>query len=101
MRWENSARPSLAARHRTQMTSTHALYCCGDRTEGRHHGPCGRQVYRVQMRRCSRMVHKFEAEDEDPKVSKAKDANLREESEDWYNINDPRNKMNQRRRGAI
>ncbi|EYC08469.1 hypothetical protein Y032_0066g3786 [Ancylostoma ceylanicum] len=47
------------------------------------------------------MVHKFEAEDEDPKVSKAKDANLREESEDWYNINDPRNKMNQRRRGAI
>ncbi|KAL6733363.1 hypothetical protein Aduo_004014 [Ancylostoma duodenale] len=47
------------------------------------------------------MVHKFEAEDEDPKLSKAKDANLREESEDWYNINDPRNKMSQRRRGAI
>lgn len=47
------------------------------------------------------MLHKFEAEDEDPKLSKAKDANLREESEDWYNINDPRNKMNQRRRGAI
>ncbi|RCN40381.1 peptidyl-prolyl cis-trans isomerase, cyclophilin-type [Ancylostoma caninum] len=47
------------------------------------------------------MLHKFEAEDEDPKLSKAKDANLREESEDWYNINDPRNKMSQRRRGAI
>ncbi|PIO74367.1 hypothetical protein TELCIR_03637 [Teladorsagia circumcincta] len=47
------------------------------------------------------MVHKFEAEDEDPNVSKAKDANLREESEDWYDIHDPRNKMNQRRRGEI
>ncbi|CAJ0608630.1 unnamed protein product [Cylicocyclus nassatus] len=47
------------------------------------------------------MVHKFEAEDEDPKLSKAKDANLREESEDWYSITDPRNKMNQRRRGEI
>ncbi|KAE9419536.1 hypothetical protein Angca_006616, partial [Angiostrongylus cantonensis] len=45
------------------------------------------------------MKHKFEAEDDDPKVSKAKDANLREESEDWYDIHDPRNKMNQRRRG--
>lgn len=47
------------------------------------------------------MLHKFKAEDEDPKVSKAKDANLREESEDWYDIRDPRNKMNQRRRGEI
>ncbi|VDM73322.1 unnamed protein product [Strongylus vulgaris] len=47
------------------------------------------------------MGHKFEAEDEDPKLSKAKDANLREESEDWYDISDPRNKMNQRRRGEI
>ncbi|KAK5969344.1 Peptidylprolyl isomerase [Trichostrongylus colubriformis] len=47
------------------------------------------------------MVHKFEAEDEDPNVSKAKDANLREESEDWYDIHDPRNKMNQRRRGEV
>ncbi|KAJ1350309.1 hypothetical protein KIN20_006072 [Parelaphostrongylus tenuis] len=47
------------------------------------------------------MKHKFEAEDEDPNVSKAKDANLREESEDWYDIHDPRNKMNQRRRGEI
>ncbi|VDL83240.1 unnamed protein product [Nippostrongylus brasiliensis] len=47
------------------------------------------------------MMHKFEARDEDPNVSKAKDANLREESEDWYSIHDPRNKMNQRRRGEI
>ncbi|VDO81714.1 unnamed protein product [Haemonchus placei] len=47
------------------------------------------------------MLHKFEAEDEDPNVSKAKDANLREESEDWYDIHDPRNKMNQRRRGEL
>ncbi|KJH46895.1 triose-phosphate isomerase [Dictyocaulus viviparus] len=47
------------------------------------------------------MKHKFEAEDDDPNVSKAKDANLREESEDWYDIHDPRNKMNKRRRGEV
>lgn len=47
------------------------------------------------------MKHRFEAEDDDPNVSKAKDANLREESEDWYDIHDPRNKMNQRRRGEV
>uniref|UniRef100_A0A0R3RXS6 Spliceosome-associated protein CWC27 homolog n=1 Tax=Elaeophora elaphi TaxID=1147741 RepID=A0A0R3RXS6_9BILA len=46
------------------------------------------------------LVHKFVAP-EDSKVSKAKDANLREESEDWYDITDPRNKINQRRRGAV
>ncbi|KAM3715898.1 Spliceosome-associated protein [Dirofilaria immitis] len=45
------------------------------------------------------LVHKFVAPEQDDKVSKAKDANLREESEDWYDISDPRNKMNQRRRG--
>uniref|UniRef100_A0A1I7XT30 Spliceosome-associated protein CWC27 homolog n=1 Tax=Heterorhabditis bacteriophora TaxID=37862 RepID=A0A1I7XT30_HETBA len=45
------------------------------------------------------MLNKFVAEDEDSTISKAKDANLREESEDWYDINDPRNKMNKRRRG--
>uniref|UniRef100_A0A8R1TZW0 Spliceosome-associated protein CWC27 homolog n=1 Tax=Onchocerca volvulus TaxID=6282 RepID=A0A8R1TZW0_ONCVO len=45
------------------------------------------------------LVHKFVASEEGNKVSRAKDANLREESEDWYDISDPRNKMNQRRRG--
>ncbi|CAB3411332.1 unnamed protein product [Caenorhabditis bovis] len=44
------------------------------------------------------MNHKFKAEDV-VLSSKAKDANLREESEDWYSITDPRNKMNKRRRG--
>ncbi|VDM12678.1 unnamed protein product [Wuchereria bancrofti] len=47
------------------------------------------------------LVHKFVAPEEDNKVSKAKDANLREESEDWYDITDPRNKINQRRRGVL
>ncbi|VDN85315.1 unnamed protein product [Brugia pahangi] len=47
------------------------------------------------------LVHKFVAPEEDSKVSKAKDANLREESEDWYDITDPRNKINQRRRGVL
>ncbi|VBB29960.1 unnamed protein product [Acanthocheilonema viteae] len=46
------------------------------------------------------LVHKFVAPEEDSKVSKAKDANLREESEDWYDITDPRNKINQQRRGV-
>lgn len=41
------------------------------------------------------------APEEDKKVSKAKDANLREENEDWYDITDPRNKINQRRRGIV
>ncbi|EFO16636.1 hypothetical protein LOAG_11869 [Loa loa] len=47
------------------------------------------------------LAHKFVAPEEDGKVSKAKDANLREESEDWYDITDPRNKINQRRRGVV
>uniref|UniRef100_A0A915PPF1 Spliceosome-associated protein CWC27 homolog n=1 Tax=Setaria digitata TaxID=48799 RepID=A0A915PPF1_9BILA len=47
------------------------------------------------------VAHKFIAPEEDKKVSRAKDANLREESEDWYDITDPRNKMNQRRRGIV
>lgn len=46
------------------------------------------------------MKHKFVAPDEDKSVSRAKDANLRETSEDWYDISDPRNLMNQRRRAA-
>ncbi|KHJ90967.1 peptidyl-prolyl cis-trans isomerase, cyclophilin-type [Oesophagostomum dentatum] len=57
--------------------------------------------FQKRLASSNQMRHKFEAEDEDPKLSKAKDANLREESEDWYSITDPRNKMNQRRRGAI
>ncbi|VDK36905.1 unnamed protein product [Gongylonema pulchrum] len=44
--------------------------------------------------------HTFVAPEEENEVSKAKDANLREESEDWYDITDPRNKMNQRRRAV-
>lgn len=42
------------------------------------------------------MKHTFVAPEDRSGVTKAKDANLREESEDWYDINDPRNKMNQR-----
>lgn len=42
------------------------------------------------------------AKDEiDPNVTRAKDANMRETSEDWYQITDPRNPMNKRRRGEI
>ncbi|PIC47395.1 hypothetical protein B9Z55_006773 [Caenorhabditis nigoni] len=44
------------------------------------------------------MSHRFKAEDVQLS-SKAKDANMREESEDWYHITDPRNKMAKRRRG--
>ncbi|EFP07725.1 CRE-CYN-16 protein [Caenorhabditis remanei] len=44
------------------------------------------------------MSHRFKAEDV-VLSSKAKDANMREESEDWYHITDPRNKMAKRRRG--
>uniref|UniRef100_A0A1I7UUN6 Spliceosome-associated protein CWC27 homolog n=1 Tax=Caenorhabditis tropicalis TaxID=1561998 RepID=A0A1I7UUN6_9PELO len=44
------------------------------------------------------MSHRFKAEDV-ILSSKAKDANMREESEDWYHITDPRNKMAKRRRG--
>ncbi|GMT14935.1 hypothetical protein PFISCL1PPCAC_6232, partial [Pristionchus fissidentatus] len=46
--------------------------------------------------------NKFVAHDEiDPNVTRAKDANTRETSEDWYTITDPRNPMNKRRRGEI
>ncbi|CAI5443895.1 unnamed protein product [Caenorhabditis angaria] len=46
------------------------------------------------------MAHKFKAEDQDLS-SKAKDANLREEDEDWYSITDPRNRLNRRKRGEL
>lgn len=45
------------------------------------------------------MLHKFEALPEQQEVSRAKDANFKDENEDWYDISDPRNKMNRRRRG--
>uniref|UniRef100_A0A1I7YRU3 Hepatocellular carcinoma-associated antigen 59-domain-containing protein n=1 Tax=Steinernema glaseri TaxID=37863 RepID=A0A1I7YRU3_9BILA len=44
------------------------------------------------------MVHTFVAPADDPNVTKAKDANMKEFSEDWYDITDPRNKMSIRRR---
>ncbi|KAK0395142.1 hypothetical protein QR680_001137 [Steinernema hermaphroditum] len=44
------------------------------------------------------MIHKFVAPEDDPRVTKAKDANMKEFSEDWYDITDPRNKINIRRR---
>ncbi|CAD6192199.1 unnamed protein product [Caenorhabditis auriculariae] len=47
------------------------------------------------------MVHRFKAEDTDPALSKAKDANMRDVSEDWYEITDPRNLINRRRRGEV
>lgn len=40
--------------------------------------------------------HKFTCEKEDEKPVLAKDANMRGEN-DWYDIYDPRNKMNQRK----
>lgn len=42
------------------------------------------------------MKHKFSCEKEDEKPVLAKDANMRGEN-DWYDIYDPRNKMNQRK----
>ena len=42
------------------------------------------------------LKHKFTCEKEDEKPVLAKDANMRGES-DWYDIYDPRNKMNQRK----
>uniref|UniRef100_A0A0M3JVA5 Spliceosome-associated protein CWC27 homolog n=1 Tax=Anisakis simplex TaxID=6269 RepID=A0A0M3JVA5_ANISI len=45
--------------------------------------------------------HRFVAPDVEEEVSKAKDANLRETDEDWYDVTDPRNKMNQRRRAVM
>lgn len=47
------------------------------------------------------MAHKFVAPEEDSGVSRAKDANMRDVSEDWYDIYDPRNPMNQRRREEL
>uniref|UniRef100_A0A0K0E0F2 MFAP1 domain-containing protein n=1 Tax=Strongyloides stercoralis TaxID=6248 RepID=A0A0K0E0F2_STRER len=44
------------------------------------------------------MVHKFVAPAPDPNVTRAKDANLKDESEDWYDLSDPRNKINVRKR---
>ncbi|MFH4975085.1 hypothetical protein AB6A40_001794 [Gnathostoma spinigerum] len=43
--------------------------------------------------------HIFVAPAEQQEVSRAKDANMRDNDEDWYDIKDPRNKMNKRRRG--
>uniref|UniRef100_A0A0N4ZQR5 Spliceosome-associated protein CWC27 homolog n=1 Tax=Parastrongyloides trichosuri TaxID=131310 RepID=A0A0N4ZQR5_PARTI len=47
------------------------------------------------------MVHEFVAPVPDPNVTRAKDANLKDESEDWYDITDPRNKINIRKRMKI
>ncbi|TMS34838.1 hypothetical protein L596_002349 [Steinernema carpocapsae] len=44
------------------------------------------------------MDHKFVAPEADPHVSKAKDANMKDLNEDWYDLSDPRNPMNIRRR---
>lgn len=47
------------------------------------------------------MKKTFVARDEvDSNVTKAKDANMKESSEDWYPMDDPRNPVNMRRRGA-
>ncbi|KAI6228046.1 PPIase cyclophilin-type domain-containing protein [Aphelenchoides besseyi] len=47
------------------------------------------------------MGNTFVAPEDTSGVTKALDANLREESEDWYDISDPRNKMNRRKREEI
>lgn len=38
------------------------------------------------------------APEEKNNVSKAKDASMREIDEEWYDVTDPRNRINQRRR---
>ena len=45
------------------------------------------------------MHHTFVAEDVDPSVTKAKDANTKDQNEEWYPLNDPRNLLNKMRRG--
>ncbi|CAD5211672.1 unnamed protein product [Bursaphelenchus okinawaensis] len=47
------------------------------------------------------ITHKFVAPEDKSGMTKARDANLREEDEEWYDISDPRNKMNQRKREQI
>ena len=48
------------------------------------------------------MKHKFVAPEDTSGVTKAKDANKRDDDEEWYPIGDPRNKIAQRRReGAM
>ncbi|CAJ0938162.1 unnamed protein product, partial [Mesorhabditis belari] len=49
------------------------------------------------------MRHTFVAQDEiDPNVTRAKDANLRDEAKsDWYDLSDPRHPINKRKRGEI
>uniref|UniRef100_F1L0K5 Spliceosome-associated protein CWC27 homolog n=1 Tax=Ascaris suum TaxID=6253 RepID=F1L0K5_ASCSU len=42
--------------------------------------------------------HRFVAPEEKNNVSKAKDASMREIDEEWYDVTDPRNRINQRRR---
>ena len=44
------------------------------------------------------MNHELIAPEDTSGVTKARDANLREEDEEWYPIDDPRNKMNVRKR---
>ncbi|CEF61997.1 Peptidyl-prolyl cis-trans isomerase CWC27 homolog [Strongyloides ratti] len=47
------------------------------------------------------MVHKFVAPAPDPNITRAKDANLKDETEDWYDLSDPRNKINIRKRTKL
>uniref|UniRef100_A0A914M7R1 Spliceosome-associated protein CWC27 homolog n=1 Tax=Meloidogyne incognita TaxID=6306 RepID=A0A914M7R1_MELIC len=44
------------------------------------------------------MNHELVAPEDTSGVTKAKDANMKEENDEWYPINDPRNKMNVRKR---
>ncbi|CAK5074902.1 unnamed protein product [Meloidogyne enterolobii] len=44
------------------------------------------------------MNHELIAPEDTSGVTKAKDANMKEENDEWYPINDPRNKMNVRKR---
>ncbi|CAJ0587242.1 unnamed protein product, partial [Mesorhabditis spiculigera] len=48
------------------------------------------------------MQHKFVAEDAvDPNLTRALDANLRDETGDWFDLSDPRHPINKRKRGEI
>uniref|UniRef100_A0AC35UCK0 PPIase cyclophilin-type domain-containing protein n=1 Tax=Rhabditophanes sp. KR3021 TaxID=114890 RepID=A0AC35UCK0_9BILA len=66
-------------------------------------------IERIQMPNCDFdaedlpesewLTEEFVAPEPDPTVTRAKDANMKDIAEDWYDISDPRNQMNIRKRG--
>ena len=45
-----------------------------------------------------RMAHALIAPEDTSGITKARDANMKDNDEDWYPVEDPRNKMNVRKR---